>query len=59
MSNHLNRFAADSLRGTSAEFSHPSHPEPDAAGQGGHVADAADHGAHNWESFWIDLGGEG
>ncbi|MCC6418295.1 MAG: hypothetical protein IT429_08640 [Gemmataceae bacterium] len=58
-SNHHNRFTAESLRGASADFTHPSYPEPEATGQGGLPFDANDLGGHNWESFWIDLGGEG
>jgi hypothetical protein len=48
------RFAADSLWGNAVP---PNHPEPEPVTPSTHPADSAE-GA-NWESAWIDLGGEG
>jgi hypothetical protein len=48
------RFSADSLWGNAVP---PSHPEPEPVMPSTHPADSVD-GA-NWESAWIDLGGEG
>ncbi|MCI0461973.1 MAG: hypothetical protein L0Z62_33905 [Gemmataceae bacterium] len=53
------RFNSESLRGASADFLHPTHPEPETVNQGGLGGEPNDLGATNWESFWIDLGGEG
>ena len=48
------RFAADSLWGNAVP---PASSESEPVTPGTHPADSAD-GA-NWESDWIDLGGEG
>ncbi len=48
------RFAADSLWGNALP---PANPEGEPATPGTHSADSVE-GA-NWESAWIDLGGEG
>ena len=48
------RYSVDSLWGNSVP---PNHPEPEPATPGTHPAEPAD--GTNWESAWIDLGGEG
>jgi hypothetical protein len=54
--NYHTRFTADSLRGSSADFAHPTHPDPETVNPGGLGGEANEL---DWESFWIDLGGEG
>ncbi len=56
---HHTRFTAESLRGTSADFLHPTHPEPEPVNPTGLGGESNDLVGTNWESFWIDLGGEG
>jgi hypothetical protein len=58
-SSDSSRLSTNALFGTSAELSHPILSEADVCARNPYATDAADLFASNWESAWIDIGGEG